>query len=151
MATTTKAAKAPARKKTTKVFSDAEMEAMQDAKKERKKRAKPDGLADLKAALAKLNAEEKAIGEKLHEIVMANAPALEPRTWYGMPAWADGTGKAVCFYTPASKFKERYSTFGFNTGAKLDEGNMWPTSWALTKLGAKEEKELAALVKRAAG
>ena len=151
MATTTKAAKAPAKKKTTKVFSDAEMEAMQDAKKERKKGSKDDGLADLKAALAKLSAAEKAMGEKLHEIVTANAPGLAPRTWYGMPAWADDTGKAVIFFTPASKFKERYSTLGFNTGAKLDDGNFWPTSWALTKLGSAEEKAITALVKKAVG
>ena len=142
---------ATTKKKTDKVFSDAEMEAMQDAKKERKKGKKDDGLADLKAALAKLSAEEKAMGEKLHEIVMANAASLEPRTWYGMPAWADETGKAVIFFTPASKFKERYSTLGFNTGAKLDDGNFWPTSWALTKLGASEEKAITALVKKAVG
>jgi uncharacterized protein YdhG (YjbR/CyaY superfamily) len=152
MATTTKTAKAPAKKaRSTKVFSDAEMEAMQDAKKERKKGDKADGLADLRAALAKLPAAEKAMGEKLHDIVMASAPSLAPKTWYGMPAWADENGKAVCFFTPASKFKERYASFGFNANAKLDDGNMWVTSFALLRLEAAEEKKLAALVRKAVG
>jgi uncharacterized protein YdhG (YjbR/CyaY superfamily) len=147
MKSTTKTAKT----KTTKVFSDAEMEAMQDAKKERKKGSKDNGLADLKAALAKLPASEKTMGDKLHDIVMANAPSLSPKTWYGMPAWADADGKAVVFYTPASKFKERYGTLGFQASAKLDDGNMWPTSWAVTKVGPTEEKAIAALVKKAVG
>jgi uncharacterized protein YdhG (YjbR/CyaY superfamily) len=151
MKSTTKTAKKSVKAKSTKVFSDAEMEAMQDAKKERKKGSKADGEVDLRAALAKLDKAEKAVGEKLHEIVMANAPSLSPKTWYGMPAWANEEGKAVVFFTPASKFKERYATLGFNTGAKLDEGNMWATSWALTKLGPAEEKQIAALVKKAAG
>jgi uncharacterized protein YdhG (YjbR/CyaY superfamily) len=149
MATTTKATKAPAKK--AKVFSDAEMEAMQDAKKERKKGSKADGLADLKAALDKLPAAEKAMGNKLHAIVMATAPSLQPKTWYGMPAWAGEDGKAVCFFTPASKFKERYSTFGFQPSAKIDDGNLWATSFAITKLGDAEEKKIAALVKKATG
>jgi uncharacterized protein YdhG (YjbR/CyaY superfamily) len=149
MATTTKATKAPAKK--AKVFSDAEMEAMQDAKKERKKGSKADGLADLKAALDKLPAAEKAMGNKLHAIVMATAPSLQPKTWYGMPAWAGEDGKAVCFFTPASKFKERYSTFGFQPSAKIDDGNLWATSFAITKLGEAEEKKIAALVKKAIG
>jgi uncharacterized protein YdhG (YjbR/CyaY superfamily) len=154
MATTTKAKKAPAKKapaKKAKVFSDAEMEAMQDAKKERKKGSKADGLADLKAAIAKLAKTEQPVVEKLHEIVMANAPSLAPKTWYGMPAWAGADGKAVVYFTPASKFKERYATLGFNASAKLDEGNMWSTSWALLKLGAAEEKQIAALVRKAVG
>ncbi|MEO7222157.1 MAG: hypothetical protein ABIY37_06765 [Devosia sp.] len=148
MAAATKT-KAPAKR--AKVFSEAEMEAMQDAKQERKKGDKADGLADLRAALAKLPAPEKAMGEKLHDIVMANAPSLAPKTWYGMPAWADSNGKAVCFFTPASKFKERYSSFGFQPNAKLDDGNMWVTSFALLKLEGAEEKKLAALVKKAVG
>ena len=149
MPTTTKAKKAPAKK--AKVFSDAEMEAMQDAKKERKKGSAADGLADLKAAIAKLAKAEQPIVERLHEIVMATAPSLAPKTWYGMPAWAGADGKAVVYFTPASKFKERYATLGFNASAKLDDGNMWPTSWALLKLGPAEEKQIAALVKRAVG
>jgi uncharacterized protein YdhG (YjbR/CyaY superfamily) len=149
MPTTTKAKKAPAKK--AKVFSDAEMEAMQDAKKERKKGSAADGLADLQAAIAKLSKTEQPMVNRLHEIVMENAPTLAPKTWYGMPAWAGADGKAVVFFTPASKFKERYATLGFNQGAKLDDGNMWPTSWALLKLGPSEEKQIAALVKKAAG
>jgi uncharacterized protein YdhG (YjbR/CyaY superfamily) len=149
MPTTTKAKKAPSKK--AKVFSDAEMEAMQDAKKERKKGSAADGLADLQAAIAKLSKAEQPMVNRLHEIVMENAPTLAPKTWYGMPAWAGADGKAVVFFTPASKFKERYATLGFNQGAKLDDGNMWPTSWALLKLGASEEKQIAALVKKAAG
>ena len=151
---TTKTKKVPAKKapaKKTKTFSDAEMEAMQDAKRERKKGDKADGLADLKAAIAKLAKSEQPVVERLHEIVMATAPSLAPKTWYGMPAWAGGDGKAVVYFTPASKFKERYATLGFNASAKLDDGNMWATSWALTKLGPAEEKQIAALVKKAVG
>jgi uncharacterized protein YdhG (YjbR/CyaY superfamily) len=144
------ARKAPA-KKTEKVFSDAELEAMQDAKRERRKGSKADGEADLRAAIAKLSGDDKAMTEKLHEIVMANAPSLSPKTWYGLPAWANAEGKAVVFFTPASKFKDRYGSLGFSAGAKLDDGNMWPTSFALLKLGAAEEKRIAALVKQAAG
>lgn len=132
-------------------FSDAEREAMQAATRERKKGGKADGLADLKAALDKLDANEKAMGARLHELVTVSAPSLAPKTWYGMPAWADASGKTVCFYKPAGKFKERYSTFGFNTEAKLDDGNMWVTSFALVKLGPAEEKQLAALVKKSVG
>jgi len=138
----------PAKKQ---ILSPEELEALQDTKRERKKGGKADGLADLHAALAKLPPAEKAMGERLHEIVMAAAPGLAPKTWYGMPAWADTDGKALCFYKPAGKFKERYSTFGFNTNAALDDGNMWVTSFALVKLAAPEEKTLAALVRKAAG
>jgi uncharacterized protein YdhG (YjbR/CyaY superfamily) len=143
------AKKAPAKK--TKVFSDAEMEAMQDAKRERKNGSKADGEADLKAAIAKLSGADKAMTEKLHEIVMTTAPALAPKTWYGLPAWANADGKVVVFFTPASKFKERYASLGFGTAAKLDDGNMWPTSFAVLKLGDAEEKKIAALVKKAVG
>jgi uncharacterized protein YdhG (YjbR/CyaY superfamily) len=141
------AKKAPAKK--AKVFSDAEMEAMQDARKERKKGSKADGLADLQAVLAKLPPAEKAMGQRLHEIVMASAPSLQPKTWYGMPAWAGEDGKAVCFFTPASKFKERYSTFGFQGSAKIDDGNMWATSYAITRLDDADANKLGALVKKA--
>lgn len=137
--------------KTDKVFSDAEMEAMQAAKNERKKGSKADGEADLRAAIAKLDADDKAMTEKLHEIVMANAPSLSPKTWYGLPAWANADGKAVVFFTPASKFKDRYGSLGFQSSAKLDDGNMWPTSFALKKLGEAEEKKIAELVKKAVG
>ena len=147
----TKAKKAPAKKTSAKVFSDAEMEAMQDAKRERRKGSKADGLADLEAAIAKLAKPEQGVVERLHELVMATAPSLAPKTWYGMPAWAGADGKAVVYYTPASKFKERYATLGFNASAKLDDGHMWPTSWAVLKLGPAEEKHIAALLKKAVG
>jgi uncharacterized protein YdhG (YjbR/CyaY superfamily) len=88
------------------------------------------------------------MAERLHAVIKASAPALSPKTWYGMPAYAKD-GKVVCYFTPASKFKERYATFGFNVAANLDEGNMWPTSWALTELTAAEEARISALVKRA--
>ena len=88
------------------------------------------------------------MGERLHAIISASAPDLTPKTWYGMPAYAKDD-KVVCFFTPASKFKERYATFGFNAAANLDEGTMWPTSFALTELTAADEKRIAALVKKA--
>jgi len=137
--------------KTSKVFSDAELEAMQDLKRERKRGGKPNGEADLRAAIEKLSGDDKAMTERLHELVMASAPSLSPKTWYGLPAWANAEGKVVVFFTPASKFKERYGSLGFGTASKLDDGNMWPTSFALLKLGTAEEKQIAALVKRAAG
>jgi uncharacterized protein YdhG (YjbR/CyaY superfamily) len=92
---------------------------------------------------------DRTMAERLHAIVTATAPSLVPRTWYGMPAYANEDGKVVCFFTPASKFKERYATFGFNADANLDEGTMWPTSWALTELTPADEKKIAALVKKA--
>ena len=88
------------------------------------------------------------MAERIHAIVKANAPDLAPKTWYGMPAYAKD-GKVVCFFQPADKFKARYATFGFNDDANLDDGNMWPTSWALTKLTAADEKKIGALVKKA--
>jgi uncharacterized protein YdhG (YjbR/CyaY superfamily) len=92
---------------------------------------------------------DRTMAERIHAIVTATAPGLAPRTWYGMPAYANEDGKVVCFFTPASKFKERYATFGFNADANLDEGTMWPTSWALTELTPADEKKIAALVKKA--
>jgi uncharacterized protein YdhG (YjbR/CyaY superfamily) len=91
---------------------------------------------------------DRAMGERLHAIITASAPALSPKTWYGMPAYAKD-GKVVCYFTPASKFKERYATFGFNETANLDEGAMWPTSFALTELTPAVEARIAALVKKA--
>ena len=88
------------------------------------------------------------MGKRIHAIVKASAPDLAPKTWYGMPAYAKD-GKVICFFQSADKFKARYATFGFNDDANLDEGTMWPTSWALTKLTAADEKKIAALVKKA--
>ncbi|MEO6015415.1 MAG: hypothetical protein ABIQ30_17740 [Devosia sp.] len=157
MATTSKAAKAPAKKASVKkaspakVFSDDEMAAMQAAKSERKKGSKADGGADLKAAIDKLSGLDRTIAEGIHAIVTANAPGLAPKTWYGLPAWANADGKAVIFLTPASKFKSRYAAVGFSDLSTLDDGEMWPTAFAITKLGDAEKKKLAALVKKAAG
>jgi uncharacterized protein YdhG (YjbR/CyaY superfamily) len=145
--TTTKAKKAPA--KQAKVFSDAEMEAMQDAKKERKKGSKVDGLADLEAALTKLSGLDRTIADGLHALVSEHAPSLAPKTWYGLPAWANADGKAVIFLTPASKFKARYATIGFSDLAQIDDGNLWPTSYGITKMGDAEKKKVAALIKQA--
>jgi uncharacterized protein YdhG (YjbR/CyaY superfamily) len=92
---------------------------------------------------------DHAMAERIHAIVKARVPELTPRTWYGMPAYANKDGKVVCYFTPAAKFKERYATFGFNADAHLDEGTMWPTSWALTQLTPADEKRIAALMKRA--
>jgi uncharacterized protein YdhG (YjbR/CyaY superfamily) len=137
--------------KAKKVFSDEELEAMQAAKSERKKGKTADLEGDLLAKLKEMKGLDREIGEKLHAIVKAAGPSLRPKTWYGMPAYADANDKIVCFFTPAGKFKSRYASFGFNEAAKLDDGNMWPTSFALTKLGEAEEKKITALVKKAVG
>jgi uncharacterized protein YdhG (YjbR/CyaY superfamily) len=91
---------------------------------------------------------DRTMAERIHAIVKASAPSLSPKTWYGMPAYAKD-GKIVCFFQAADKFKARYATFGFNDDANLDEGSMWPTSWALTRLSAADEATIAALVKKA--
>jgi uncharacterized protein YdhG (YjbR/CyaY superfamily) len=109
------------------------------------------GANDERAALAAIAAmpkADRAMAERIHAIVKASAPDLSPKTWYGMPAYAK-EGKVVCFFQSADKFKARYATFGFNDDANLDAGSMWPTSWALTKLTAADEKKIAALVKKA--
>ena len=106
--------------------------------------------ADLLAAIAAMTKEDRAISEQLHAIIKASAPDLMPKTWYGMPAYAKGD-KVVCFFQGASKFKARYATLGFSDAARLDEGAMWPTSFALEQLGPAEEARITALVKQAAG
>jgi uncharacterized protein YdhG (YjbR/CyaY superfamily) len=146
VATTTKATRKSATKAET--FSAAEKDAMKERAREAR-RGKADGEADLLAKIAEMKGSDKQMAEQIHAIIGRVAPALRPKTWYGMPAWANADDKVVCFYTPAAKFKERYATFGFNTAANLDDGNMWPTSWALTKLGKADEERLAALVKQA--
>jgi uncharacterized protein YdhG (YjbR/CyaY superfamily) len=134
-----------------KTFSDAELEAMQDAKVERKKGKKADGLGDLLAKIAELDDSDRAIAETIHRLVTENAPSLSPKTWYGMPAWANADGKVVCFLTPAGKFDARYASFGFNDAARLDDGTVWPTSFAVTRLTPADEKMLAALIRKAVG
>jgi uncharacterized protein YdhG (YjbR/CyaY superfamily) len=141
--------------KTSEGWTDEERAAMKERARELKAAArrgpragKADGERDVLAKLAELPEPDRAMGERLHAIIKASAPALTPRTWYGMPAYAKD-GKVVCFFTPASKFKERYATFGFNADANLDEGNMWPTSFALKKLTRADEARIAELVKKA--
>jgi uncharacterized protein YdhG (YjbR/CyaY superfamily) len=109
-----------------------------------------DGEADLLAKIAEMPAPDRAMAERLHRIITTSAPTLSPRTWYGMPAYALG-GKVVCFFQSAKKFKARYATFGFSDQANLDEGDMWPTSFALKRLTAAEEATIGALVKKAVG
>jgi uncharacterized protein YdhG (YjbR/CyaY superfamily) len=141
--------------KTSAGFSDEERAAMKERAKELKASArrgpragKADGERTVLAKLAEMPEPDRAMGERLHAIITATAPALSPKTWYGMPAYAKD-GKVVCYFTPASKFKERYATFGFNETANLDEGAMWPTSFALTELTPDVEARIAALVKKA--
>jgi len=139
----------PARK-TSGGFTAEERAAMKERAKELEAEAR--GAAGENAVLekiAELPEPDRAMAQRLHALVKAAAPELSPKTWYGMPAYADRDGRVVCYFTPASKFKERYATFGFNAVANLDEGNMWPTSFALRELTAAEEARIAALVKRA--
>ena len=141
--------------KTSKGFSDEEKAAMKERAKELKaeERASKDraaGEKDLLAKIAEMPAADRAMAKRIHEIMKASAPDLAPKTWYGMPAYANKDGKIICFFTPAAKFNSRYATFGFNDDAHLDEGTMWPTSFARKELTAAEEAKIAALVKKAA-
>jgi uncharacterized protein YdhG (YjbR/CyaY superfamily) len=133
-------------------FTDEERGAMKERAKELKaatrRGAKPDEEAAVLAKIAELPEPERALAERIHAIVRASAPSLTPKLWYGMPAYAKD-GKNVCFFQPAQKFNARYATFGFNDPANLDEGTMWPTAFALTKLTKADEARIAALVKRA--
>ena len=138
----------PARKKS--VLSDEEVAAMKELKAERSK-GKANGEDDVLAALAKMPEPDRGLGEKIHALVKAHAPGLSPKTWYGMPAYANKAGKVVVFFQNASKFKARYATLGFNDDAQLDDGNMWPTAYALTTLTAADEKRIAGLIRQAAG
>ena len=127
-----------------------ERAALRETVQERKAAAR--GANDEKAVLAKIaemSGSDRSIAKRLHELVKSNAPSLSPKTWYGMPAYANKDGNVVCFFTPADKFKSRYATFGFNDRANLDEGDMWPTSYALKKLTAADEAKIGALVKKA--
>ena len=131
-------------------FTDEERGAMKERAQELKAAArKADGERAVLAKLAEMPEPDRAMGERLHAIIKASAPSLSPKTWYGMPAYAKD-GKVVCYFTPASKFKERYATFGFNAEANLDDGTMWPTAFALTELTGDNEARIAALVKKAA-
>jgi uncharacterized protein YdhG (YjbR/CyaY superfamily) len=119
--------------------------------RERAKEQKADGERAVLAKIAEMPETDRAMAERLHEIVKASAPELSPKTWYGMPAYANKDGKVVCFFQSAEKFNARYATFGFSDKANLDEGAMWPTSFALKELTAAAEARIGALVKRAAG
>jgi uncharacterized protein YdhG (YjbR/CyaY superfamily) len=137
------------RKPAKKGFTDEERAAMRERARELKASAgKADGESDVLAKIAEMPEPDRVMAERLHAVVKASAPDLSPRTWYGMPAYAKD-GKVVCFFQSAEKFKARYATFGFSDKANLDEGAMWPTSFALKKLTAAAEKEIGALVKKA--
>ena len=146
-----KIAKNTTRKTAQKVgLSAAEKAALKETIEDQKAAAR--GLEGEKALLAKIAAmkePDRGMAKRIHAIVQANAPTLSPTTWYGMPAYSKN-GKAIFFFQDAAKFKARYATFGFNDNASLDDGNMWPTSYALTKLTAADEAKIAALVKKAA-
>ena len=129
-----------------KKFTAEERAAMKERAKELKAEA---GENDVLAKIAEMQGPDRAMAERLHEIVKANAPDLSPKTWYGMPAYANKDGKVVCHFVSAEKFNTRYATLGFNDKANLDEGAMWPTSFALKELGAAEEARIGELVKRA--
>jgi uncharacterized protein YdhG (YjbR/CyaY superfamily) len=140
--------------KKSKGFTDEERAAMKERAKELKAEArankkKADGESDLLAKIAEMQGPDRAMAKRLHEIVKASAPALSPKTWYGMPAYANKDGKVLCFFQGAEKFNSRYATLGFSDEANLDEGSMWPVSFALKELTAAEEAKIAALVKKA--
>jgi uncharacterized protein YdhG (YjbR/CyaY superfamily) len=139
----------------TQVFTDAERGAIRARAQElkadarRPRGAKADAESEVLAKIAEMREPDRAMAERLHAIIKTSAPVLAPKLWYGMPAYAKN-GKVICFFQSAEKFKTRYATFGFNEDAKLDEGSMWPTAFALMKLTAADEKRIAALVTKAA-
>jgi uncharacterized protein YdhG (YjbR/CyaY superfamily) len=136
--------------KASKGFTKEERAAIRERAKELKAAArKADGESAVLAKIAEMPKPDRAMAERLHAIIKASAPALSPKTWYGMPAYANKDGKVVCYFTAASKFKERYATFGFNDTANLDEGAMWPTSFALKELTPAVEAKIGKLVKKA--
>jgi uncharacterized protein YdhG (YjbR/CyaY superfamily) len=139
--------------KKSKGFTDEERAAMKERAKELKAEARAnktraEGESDVLSAIAEMSEPDRTMAERLHEIIKASAPALSPKTWYGMPAYAKD-GKVVCFFQSAQKFNTRYASFGFNDTANLDEGAMWPVAYALKELTAAEEARISALVKKA--
>jgi uncharacterized protein YdhG (YjbR/CyaY superfamily) len=143
-------------KESNKGFTAEERAAMRERAKELKAEARADkkraeGESALLAKIAEMHEPDRAMAQRLHEIVKASAPALWPKTWYGMPAYANEDGKVVCYFQGAEKFDSRYATLGFNDAANLDEGAMWPTSFALKEMSAAEEAKIGELVERAAG
>ena len=130
-------------------FTAEEKAAMRERVRELKaEKSKADGESDVLAKIAEMPRADRTMATRIHKIVKASAPDLTPRTWYGMPAYTKD-GNVVCFFQSAAKFKSRYATFGFNDSANLDKGAMWPTSFAMKKLTAAEEKKIGALVKKA--
>ncbi|HEX6576826.1 MAG TPA: DUF1801 domain-containing protein [Jiangellaceae bacterium] len=156
MKDTQKSAKSTtARGKTSEGWTDEERAAMKERGQELKAAARrgpraatADAERDVLAKIAEMPDPDRVMGERIHAVVKASAPALTPRLWYGMPAYAKD-GKVVCFFQSADKFNSRYATFGFNDTANLDDGTMWPTSFALTELAAADEASIGALVKKA--
>ena len=146
MSTTPKKTKKTASKEG---FSAEEKAAMRARARELK--AKTDGETAVREAIAGMAPKDRPIAKRVHELVKAAAPDLTPKTWYGMPAYANADGKVVCFFRDAGKFKERYGMFGFNDSAKLDDGSMWPIAFAVAKLTPADEKKLTTLVKKAVG
>jgi uncharacterized protein YdhG (YjbR/CyaY superfamily) len=141
--------KSPSRAKTVEKWTAEERAAMREHSRELKAAARgADGERDVLAKIAEMSASDRAIAERIHAIVKANAPGLSPKTWYGMPAYAKD-GKVVCHFQPAQKFKTRYATFGFSDAANLDKDTMWPVAFALKELTDKDEAKIAALVKKA--
>jgi uncharacterized protein YdhG (YjbR/CyaY superfamily) len=150
MSSTTKKGKQPAKSTNkTEGFTAEEKAAMKARARELK--ANEDGESAVRDAIAKMSPTDRAIARRLHELIKAAAPNLTPKTWYGMPAYANKDGKVVCFFRDAGKFKERYAMLGFNDSAMLDAGSMWPVAYALTKLTAADETKIRALVKKAVG
>jgi uncharacterized protein YdhG (YjbR/CyaY superfamily) len=130
-------------------FSAEERAAMKERARELKAEARAEeGEGDVLAKIAEMPEPDRVMAERIHAIIKASAPSLSPKTWYGMPAYARD-GKVVCYFTSAAKFNSRYATFGFNDTANLDEGTMWPTSFALKEMTAADEERIGALVKKA--
>lgn len=136
-------------------FTDEERAAVKERARELKAHARADrdtqaGESAVLAKIAEMPEQDRVMGERLHALIRASAPSLSPKLWYGMPAYARD-GKVICFFQSAQKFKTRYATLGFSDGARLDDGALWPTAFALTALTADDEARIVALVKRAAG
>ncbi len=144
--------KAPKKSKPTdQVFSDEEKQAMRELVRERKAGAsREEGERDVQAKIAEMPETDRRMAERLHTLILTTAPILVPKTWYGMPAYTKD-GQIICFFQCADKFKARYATLGFSDKANLDDGGMWPSSFALKSLTATEEAQIAALIKRAVG